>query len=294
LPPAITITHHARMRTVLHAALVTLALCGVARAAEQAASERQLLQPPKGQIASPITDRLAVRAMYFWPAIKTIVRYDDAGAPGTLFGAEDALGLRHYKEQGWIDLMFRMTARHRLLAQYYELKRGGDKVLDRTLDFGDQTFGPGDGHVLSQMGLQQLNLIYTYSMLQRERVELGLGFGLHLIQMEGTLEAPAVFKRERLDTAGLYPTLAGDASWRITDRFSANGAMQWVKYSPSRVDASSLAWNLDVQFRAHPNLAVGVGYSRTRFWLESADPDFFLGYLRLGYDGPELFLRASF
>jgi hypothetical protein len=180
------------------------------------------------------------------------------------------------------------------VAQYYQLKRGGNAVLDQPLDFGEETFGPGDGEIMSRLNLRQLNLIYTYSLLQREKVELGLGFGLHLLQVEGTVEAPAAFKRERLDTAGLYPTLAGDVTWRFTDRFSANGAAQFVKFKPGGVDAASLSWNLDVQFRAHRNLAVGAGFTRTRYWVESTDPDFFLGYFRMSYRGPQLFLRASF
>jgi hypothetical protein len=279
-----------------HAGLLALVLGAGAQAAEQQpATQRTLLQPPKVEIASPITDHLAVRAMYFWPTARTIVRYDSsAGVRGTVFGAEEILGLARYGNQGWLDLMFRMTARHRIMVQYYQLRRSVDKVLEQTINFGDHSFGPGDGPVLSHLDLRQLNLIYTYSLLRREKVELGLGFGLHLPQIDGSLEAPATFKRERVNTAGLYPTLAGDFTWRMTKRFSATGAAEYVSYSPGRVDAKALAWNLDVQYRMQRHLAAGVGFTRTRYWLDSADPGFFLGYLRLGYRGPELFLRASF
>ncbi|HTQ36920.1 MAG TPA: hypothetical protein VMH77_07775 [Steroidobacteraceae bacterium] len=265
-------------------------------AADQPASpQRTLLQPPVVEIPSPITDRFAIRVVYFRPSVSTTARYDDAaGNPGTTFSGEDLLGLPATRNQGWIDLMFRMTDRHRIEAQFYQLKRGGEAVFAQPLRFGNDTFGPGDGEIHSRMDLRQLNLAYTYSLVRQPQLELGLGFGIHLVQLEGSLEAPATFKREHLDTAGPYPTLGGQACWRFTRRFSASAAAQVLAFSSHGVDGTSVLWNADVQFRARPNLAVGLGYADTRYRLDSTDADFFPGYLRLRYRGPEFFLRASF
>jgi hypothetical protein len=285
------------MRSRICPGLVTIMLCGAVQAAEQSAAQpqRPLLQPPTAAVASPITDRFAVRAMYYRPSVSGIARYDDSlGAPGTTFSAEDTLAMQDTKNQGWIDLLFRMTARHRLAAQFYELRRKGATTLSQALEFGDQTFEPADGTILSHMDMRQLNLVYTYSAVQRETLELGVGFGIHLVQIEGTIEAPAAFKREHLDAAGPHPTLAGDFSWRFTKRFSANGGARIVAFNSGGVDANALAWNLDVQYRMQRNFALGLGYASTRYRLDSTDPDFFLGYLKLRYHGPQFFLRASF
>lgn len=266
-----------------------------AGAAEASTPQRPLLQPPVQQVPSPITDRFAVRAIFFQPAITTTGRYDDAaGAAGTTFSGEDFLGLPDKRNQAWIDLAFRMMPRQRISAQFYQLRRGGSTVLTQPLDFGDDTFQPGDGTVHSAMDLRQLNVGYLYSLLRKQRIEIGLGVGVHLLQLDATVEAPAVFKRQHLDTAGPYPTLDGDLSWRITRRFSVNGAAHYFNYIAKRTDGSSLSWNADLQFRAARNLAVGAGYSSVRYRLSSTDPDFFQGYLKLRYRGPELFLRASF
>lgn len=284
------------MGRIHHIGLATLMLCGVAQAGEQSApSQRPLLQPPTATVASPITDRFAVRAVYFRPSVSTTVRNDaTGGTPGTLFDAESTLGMQDSRNQGWIDLMFRMAERHRIVAQYYALKRSGSAVLTQDLDFGDETFQPGDGAVLSHMDMRQLNLVYTYSVLQREQLELGLGIGIHLVQLEGTVEAPAAFKRENLDGAGAHPTVAGDFTWRFTKRFSATGGARFVTYKSGGVDADSLAWNIDVQFRVQRNFSLGLGYAGTHYKFDSTDPDFFLGHLKLGYQGPQAFLRASF
>jgi hypothetical protein len=273
-----------------------LGLAAQGNAAEQSPQpQRPLLQPPVEVIPSPVSDRFAVRAMYFRSSISTTARYDNiAGAPGDTFNAEDTIGVPDTSNQGWIDLLFRMTPRHRIAAQFYQLKRSGTALLSQPLDFGDETFQPGDGEVRSHMELRQLNLRYAYSVVQREQLEVGLGLGLHLLQLEGTLEAPAAFKREQLDTAGPYPTLAADVSWRFTRRFSVNAATHFVSFKSGGVNGRSLAWSADLQFRAWRNLAVGVGYASTLYRLDSSDPDYFPGYLKLRYQGPELFLRASF
>jgi hypothetical protein len=281
-------------RVVLAAAMLSATALG--RAGEPAPQpQRPLLQPPVVEVPSPITDRFAVRAMFYRPSISTIVRYDDsASGAGSTISGEDTIGLPDTKNQAWIDLSFRITPRHRIEAQYYQLKRSGEAVLDQPVDFGDDTFRPTDGTVISRTDLRQLNVGYTYSLLRREQLELGLGLGVHLLQLTGSLEAPAAFKREDLDTAGPFPTLAADLSWRFMRRFSLNSTGHFVTFSHGGVKGRSLAWNADVQFRAYRNLAVGLGYASTRYRIDSTDPDFFSGYFKLKYQGPELFLRAAF
>lgn len=281
-------------RLTLVAALLAVAMQG--NAAEPAPPpQRPLLQPPVVGIPSPITDRFAVRGMFFRPTVSTIVRYDDAASVGgTRISGEDTIGLQQHKNQLWLDLMFRMTPRHRIEVQFYQLKRKGEAVVTAPFDFGDDTFDANDGELISRMDLRQLNLGYSYSLLRRENLEMALGLGIHLLQLTGSVEAPQTFKREELDTAGPFPTLSGDVTWRFTRRFSVNAGAHYLDFKHGGVKGNSLAWDADLQFRAHRNLAVGLGYASTSYKLDSSDPDFFSGYLKLKYQGPELFVRAAF
>jgi hypothetical protein len=258
--------------------------------------QRPLLQPPVEDIPSPITDRFSVRVMYYRPSIDTTVRYDDeAGTTqGTLFSAEDTIGLPDTKNQAWLDLRFRLAPKHRIEAQYYQLKRKGGGTLAQAVDFGEDTFNPGDGEIISRAELRQLNIGYSYSLLRREQLELGLGLGIHLLQLTGSMEQPAAFKTEQLDTAGPYPTLSGDLAWRFTRRFSVNAGAHFLTFRHDGVKGRSLAWNADLQYRAHRNLAVGLGYASTLYRLDSEDPDFFSGFVKMKYQGPQLFLRAAY
>jgi hypothetical protein len=286
------------MRNIERLTLVAAGLLalGTAAAGEAPPAERVLLQPPRFSIPSPITDRMVVRGMFYRPAIGTTVRYDDAdaGTVGTVVSAEDTLGLADTRSQGWVDLMFRLTPRHHIQARYYQQTRHGSALLTENVEFGDEVFTPADGRIRSGIDLRQLDLSYTYSLLRREKVELGLGLGLHLLQFEGSISAPLRFETETLDAAGPFPTLAASGTWRITRRFSLNAEANYLTGSTNEVEAHYEAFNVDLQFRMKRNLAVGLGYSRTRYKTVSIDPDFFPGYFVLSHKGPEFFLRASF
>lgn len=275
--------------------MVLLAMSGAAVAGESAdapSKPRELLQPPKMRIASPITDRLAVNLRFFMPSIATDVRYDASnGTLGTPMTGEGTLGLDDKLKQGAIDIQFRMVDRHRIRAQFYKQTRSGDVVLNQQVRFGDDVYVVND-RVVSKMDLRKLDVVYTYSFLRREKIELSAGLGIHLLQAEGTLDAPARFVSENLDVAGPFATLAFDGTWRFTKRFSLNAQGNYLKGHVDNVRGSYRAWNADVQFRLRPNFTLGAGYSATRFFLDSSDPTD-SGLFRFDYKGPQAFIRVS-
>ena len=200
-------------------------------------------------------------------------------------------GLKGQLKQGAIDLQFRMVDRHRIRAQFYKQTRSGDVVLNQQVRFGDDVYIVND-RVVSKMDLRKFDLVYTYSFLRREKIELSAGLGIHLLQAEGTLDAPARFVSENLDVAGPYATLAFDGTWRFTKRFSLNAQATYPKGHVDDVRGSYKAWNADVQFRARPNFTLSAGYSATRFFLDSSDPTD-SGLFRFDYKGPQAFIRVS-
>ncbi len=257
------------------------------------APQRQLLQPPKLAVASPITDRFALRARFYMPAITTDVRYDNsAGVPGTLLSGEDTLGMEDKLKQFSIDMMFRINERHRVRADFSKTTRSGDQVIGQEVRFGNDVYQVND-RVVSSMDLRKLGVIYTWSALRSEKWELGVGLGLHLLQLDGELQVPARFEREKTDGAGPFPSLNADVTWRMTRRFSLNLAGSWLGGSVKDVKAGYQSFQGDLQFRAYPNLAFGLGYSQTRYRIDSTNADF-RGYFNLKYAGPEAFVRVSF
>jgi len=262
-------------------------------AGQEADAPRELLKPPTYSIASPITDRFALKGVYYQPTVDTLLRYDSStGVTGTEFLAEDTLGLDDELNQGLIEMWIRMADRHRLRVDFYKMSRQGDVINDQVLQFGDSTFLPGE-NVVSDMELRTLGLTYTYSVFRRETFEIGLGLGIHLVQMEGAAEVPVRFEGEDFDVAGPMASLALDGTWRFLEKWSVNGRVQYLQGNLDDVDGLYAQYHLDVQYRVHRNLAFGLGYSQTRMKVDSI-AESFSGMFDLEYAGPEAFVRVSF
>jgi hypothetical protein len=115
-----------------------------AQAARPRASDT--LKPPKKHASSsPITDRFALRVLYWPTSITTDLRLDQRdGTTGTELSAENDLGMKDSKSQGRAELTFRLRERNRLRVDYMKLSRNGDRVLNKQINFGNQTFNVTD------------------------------------------------------------------------------------------------------------------------------------------------------
>ncbi len=281
------------VKSILLAASLLAAGAGSALAADSDPKPRELLQPPKVTIASPITDRFSVRGSYQQPSVSSALRYDSStGQRGTDLSGEGDLGLDDQLNKGNLELMFRMLDRHRIRGEFFQLKRGGEALMLRPVRFGDDTYLVSD-RVVTETDIRFFGLTYTYSFLKAERFEFSGGFGLHLFQVDGLASVPARRLEERLDAAGPFPTVAVDGSYRITPRFSLNARAQYFGVGIDAFDGSLGVYHADLQFRAWRNLALGLGYTKTSLRVDSTDESF-AGRLAVDVKGPEAFVRVSF
>jgi hypothetical protein len=252
--------------------------------------------PPgsKREIPSPITDRFYVRGAFYAARISTTLRVDGAGGltPGTTVNAEQDLGLPSSLNQGRIQLMFRMVERNRLRVDYFQADRSAEAVLNKTIVFGDETFVPGD-RAASTLNWRMFSLTYLYSVLRKERVEVGLGAGVYMLEGEAIGAVQARGLRQEVSGAGAFPTIAMDAAWRISSRFALTARAQYLRASFNSFQGALGDYQGDVQYRWRPNFAVGAGYSVLRPSLNISTGSF-PGLVGFDVKGPELFFRVSF
>ena len=256
---------------------------------------RELLQPPKkGLQASPITDRFALRVSYFAPSVDTFLRLDrSTGQPGTDLHVEDDLGLEDKPTMARVEMIFRLREKNRLRVDYFKLTRYGDKVLDQTVRFGDQTFFVND-RAQTLLDYRSLTLTYTRSLLYFDRFELGLGLGVSLLEAHAKGEVVARNVREKQDGVAPYPTIALDTTWRISKRWSLNARGQTLTAHLSDFTGSMSDYHGDIQYRWARNFAFGLGYTSLRLRGESTSTKNMPGKLNQDIAGPEFFIRASF
>jgi hypothetical protein len=246
------------------------------------------VQPP----ASPITDVFAIRAGYYWGHVGTTGRFDSAaGVPGTPFNLEYDFGLTPKQRQPRVELIFRLRERSRLRVDFFDLSRTSTQTLTRPIVYGNHTFFANDV-VNSEFDWRQTDFTYTYSVVRNDRLELGLGVGLSLVQAEAIGDVPARAVREEFSGAGPFATLAADGTWRISERWALTARAQYFDLRVSGQHGASGDYRGELQYRPVRHLAVGLGFEGLRVGLDvrNKNPS---GIVKLNVDGPELFLRAS-
>jgi hypothetical protein len=277
--------------------LATAGLLTVVHAASAAATTDKTPEAPVNDgvtTPSPISDHFAVRGSYVLAKVSTDARVDAtaAGLSGTPFSAERDLGLKDSSAQGRAEFLFRLRDRGRLRVGAFDLSRKGTVQLQRTLRYGDQTFNIND-RVTTEFDWRGFDFTGTYSFFRSDRLELGAGLGLHVLQIDTTATVPARAVRESFDGSGPFPTVAFDGTWRMTRRFALTARVQGLDVKANSISARLVDWDAGVQFRWFPNLAVGLGYQSNYAHVDipNEDPG---GSVRFDVSGPEVFLRASF
>jgi hypothetical protein len=289
-----------RLCFALPAMLLFVHAASAAEADKPRASDT--LKPPKRHAAaSPITDRFALRVLYFPASIDTDLRLDRVtGAQGTQLVAENDLGLDDKKSEGRAEMIFRLRERNRLRVDYLKLSRLGDTTINRVINFGDQSFLPND-RVLSQLEWRSLTFTYTRSLLYTDRFELGVGLGLSVLEARARGEVPTRNIRERQEAVGAFPTLGIDGTWQISKRWSFNGRAQRFSTHVDEFKGALSDYHTDFQYRWRENFALGLGYTWYRTVVDVGQDDNgtvndndLTGRFDMKMTGPEVFMRASF
>jgi hypothetical protein len=252
-----------------------------------------VLKPESLEIPSPSTDKFYMRLMYFPAAVTTEIRLDASSlVPGTLLSGEDDLGLDDQVDQSRLDVNLRMSRRHNLHLDYFKLNRFSQVLLADDIDFGDFRFEEGTTF-RTKLDWRVFTLTHTYSFIQGERFEAGLGIGIHIIEAQAEGMEPGTNDREEASEVGIFPTLNGIISYRISKHFAVTGRALWFSAAPDEFDGTMAEYHADIQYRWHKNAAVGLGYTRLVTKLQVFDADDPLLF-NLDTSGPELFVRFSF
>lgn len=263
--------------------------------AEPVLKPSEALKPKSLEIASPISDHFFMRGTYFQGTVETTLRVDSTGSTtpdGSLLSGEEDLGLDDVVDQGRMEFDVRMANRNHVRIDYFKLTRFSQQPLPRDIEFGDFSFDAGDTF-RAKLDWRMLGITYTYSVLKFERFEAGVGLGLHILEAHAEGSEPGTLNRESDSEAGIFPTLAATAAFRISKRWAVTARGQTFSASADGFDGTLSDYHADIQYRWRKNFAVGIGYSQIEVDLNVIDADQPLLF-NMTTSGPELFFRASF
>jgi opacity protein-like surface antigen len=264
----------------------TLALAGLAAATHAPGQQASWTTHPALQ------DRWSVQVGLYSPKVDTTFRLDGSGGQvGTEVSAEEDLGLKERNDMPAILASVRLGERWRLEAEYLSLERENSRALNRTINWGDNSYTLGTT-VSSSFRTEIYRLSVGYSFVKDAQKEFGVALGLHATDVTASIAATSVGAETGemlapLPTIGIYGAYAPTPRWLISGRVDIFS----LKYE--EFDGSLVNVTLGVDYRLWRNLGLGLAWRYIDYDLDVTEPRF-SGSFNYSFSGPLLYLVSSF
>ena len=213
----------------------------------------------------------------------------DQGDDGSDIDLEDDLGLETSTTVARIGGYWWLNERHRFDGAYFDLSREASKRLQRTIDFGDQTYTL-DTVVAVTSDLTVLKADYTYAMIARDRGFLGITGGLYISQTTLGLTAGSFGTSEEQDVTAPLPVIGLRGDYALGDHVTLRGAVQIFDYEVDNVGGHLTDFYFGADYAIGKHWAIGVAWNEVSMNITAQSERGHLeGSLDWGYDGVVLY-----
>ena len=270
------------MDRILPASL--LALAALPAAAQEAAPDHPALR-----------DKFYFAAGYFFPQTTTSAQLDSTTGVGANIDFENTLGMQASKSVPVALARWRFGERWRLEGEYFQLNRTGEKLVDRTITWGDQTF-PANAQVSSKFDFSDLRLSVGYSFFKTRDKELGVGLGAHVAAydatLSGTFNGAAIGSDSEKVTAPL-PVISFYGQFALTDQWAVAGRMDRFALKYDKFSGNLTGIGLDLMYQPFKHVGFGLA-SRALSLRMDAEDQGRKAEFKQTFQGPMLYMNVSF
>lgn len=240
-------------------------------------------------------NRFKVSAGFFESINTTEIRVGNgSGSIGTDIDFEDDLGFDKYSPSFFADIQWRSTSRSRFNLTYYNIRRNANKKIQKTIDFGDNTYDINT-EVYANFNSAIYRFSYGYAILSKPKYELGLSIGLHVIDYGVTLGIKGtnlnLEKRDNYSIAAPLPDFGLWGGYAISNRFALTGEIDYFAVEVQNINGRVIASNFLVVFKALDKLDLTTGFSTLGVRVDSST-DRVNGYVNWGNTG--IILKATY
>ena len=170
-----------------------------------------------------------------------------------------------------IDAFYRFNERHRVDMTNFKIERDGRRVLRIDIDWDDQNYTIGET-VVTDISYELFKIGYGYSFYHSRDVELSLTAGLNITSYEFEYELADGSEADSSDVSAPLPMFGLRMSYAITPRWSIHYlAETFFIEIGDELEGAFLNYELDLQFKAHKNFMLGLGFTRLSIDLEADD-----------------------
>lgn len=213
----------------------------------------------------------------------------------------DAVGLDESDASHWITLNWRApSSRWGVWFANWRYDVTGQRSWETEWEISPAVTIPVGASVLSEFDANWYIAEATYSFIQNESVDAGIGFGLHVVDLETTLTASInvgdgsidVVNGD-LDTLAPLPNILAYVYWEALPRWNLVGRIGWFGMSYDIYSGQMLNAHMMLSYEATPRFSLGAAYQFVRL-----DVDIERKYYREIYDidfeGPMFYARYRF
>jgi len=250
--------------------------------------------------AQRFDDTVSLRVEAFFAGIDSFARVGNAsGSIGTGIDFEDQLGMDGSQTLPALEAGWRINDDWVLQGQFYRVNRRTEAVLDEEIVIDDTVF-PVNARVGAGFDSDVYRFTINNLVFQGERLEIGLGIGLHatdfnlFVEGEGQVAgAPARFAREGRQIFAPLPTIGAIGQWEPTKRVTLFGRIDWLSLTIDDYRGRLINAEASASYTVHKAFDLGVSYRVVDYELNVRKPDW-RGDVRYRFSGPSVFVRAGF
>jgi hypothetical protein len=239
-----------------------------------------------------VEDRFRAEVNLIWAGLDTQLRVDPSNTVrGTKIGAEDDLGLEATEFMAQAELTLLPGERHLIRLSALNTRRSAQTTILRQIRYDDQIYLAGE-RVDSEMNIAMFGLTYGYRFIASNRAELTATFGIQIASVETNAVVRSRVVRDAEDGVAPLPLVGVEGRYDFTDRWSAEGRLQYLGANIDDVDGSILDARIAATWRMNPYLVFGLGYRSFSLNIDSQNNST-PGLVDMKIAGPLLFARAS-
>jgi hypothetical protein len=239
-----------------------------------------------------LKDRFWIGAGIFHAKTATSAQLDSANlGVGSNIDFEHALGMDKTSTSPFAFARMRFGERWRVELEYFELNRSGSRVIDRTIQWGDNVYTVNT-QLESRFEFADLRVSAGYALFRSPDKELGVAFGVHATSYDVTLNGQVVGQHQE-DVIAPLPVLSLYGQFALTERWAVSSRLDRFSLSYEKFDGSLTALGVDLLYQPFKHVGFGAGFRSLFIELNIADERKNLKFEQ-SFQGPVLFMSASF
>jgi hypothetical protein len=221
---------------------------------------------------------------------------NNSGVSGSRIDFENDLGLKRDVGTFLANFQWRISRRWRMDISYEQLNRSSTATLQRTINFGDNTYNL-NANISSFFNNTIYRVSWGYAILAKHTAELGLLIGTHTLQTNIgiglTSGGVGVAYSDNYKLTAPLPDLVFWGGAAIGKRWALNGEFDYLTITTGNIKGDIVGYNAALNFKATQHIDLSLGYTGFNFTID-ANNNKQSGHIGWGYNGPSLTANIRF